>query len=331
MKKALVTGAAGFIGSNVVKVLLEQGVQVRAMTLPGENLRNLEGVEVEKIEGNVLDPASLDRAIKGCDTLFHLAAIYSIWQKDRAIFYRVNLQGARNTLWAARRAGVEKIVFTSSVAGIGIKPGKDLSDEETAFNQFRYANDYVLTKYLSQEEALTFAREGLPLVVVNPGFPFGEGDIAPTPTGKMILDIVNGTNFMYFTGGLTVVDVKDVARGHLLAAQKGKVGEKYILSHQNFTIKEFFGLIAKTAGVRKPFLWSPVFAAKIFGSLMEKMAEQSGKPPMTTAREVPYLSQYFFVDNSKARRELGMEFTPIEDSLSRAIEWFRRVGYIQKK
>ncbi len=326
----LVTGAAGFIGSNVVRVLLEAGVQVRAMIVPDENQRNLEGVEVEKVEGNVLDPPSLDRALKGCDTLFHLAAIYSIWKKDRAIFYKVNLQGARNMLWAARKAGIEKIVFTSSVAALGIKPGKELSDEETAFNQFRFANDYVLTKYLSQEEALTFAREGLPLVVVCPGFPYGEGDIAPTPTGKMILDIVNGTNFMYFTGGLTVVDVKDVARGHLLAAKKGKVGEKYILSHKNFTIKDFFDLIAKTAGVRKPFLWSPVLAAKIFGALMEKMAERSGKPPMTTAREVPYLSQFFFVDNAKARRELGMEFTPVENSLQRAIDWFRRVGYISR-
>jgi dihydroflavonol-4-reductase len=330
MKKALVTGSAGLIGSNVVKVLLDAGVDVRAMVLPGEDTRNLVKLDVEKIEGNVLDLPSIDRALTGCDTLFHLAAVYSIWEKDRSIFYKVNVQGSRNVLWAARKAGVEKVVYTSSVAALGIKPGLELADEDTEFNQFHLATDYVLTKYLSQEEALSFAREGLPLVVVNPCFPFGEGDKLPTPTGKVIVDIVNGTNKMYFKGGLNVVDVMDVARGHFLAAEKGKNGEKYILGNQNFTIKAFFKKVAEIAGVTAPFIPTSVFLAKRVGQVLEKIANLTGTPPLTTAKEVPYMAQHLFYDVKKSKEKLGLELTPIEDSLRRSIDWFRREGYIKK-
>ncbi len=331
MKKALVTGAAGFIGSNVVRVLLEEGVEVRGMILPGENQRNLAGLEIEKVEGDVLDPSSLDRALKGCDTLFHLAAIYQIWLKDRSRFYQVNLQGSRNMLWAARRAGVEKVVYTSSIAAIGIKPGKALSDEQTEFNQYDLANDYILTKYLSQEEALTFAREGLPLVVVNPAFPFGEGDVVPTPTGKMIVETANRATPVFFKGGMNIVDVKDVARGHVLAARKGEVGEKYILGNENFSIKRFFRLVAKLAGVKPPSLYMPVGMARAIGYLMERSAKKKGRAPLVTAKEVPYAAQYLFFDVTKAREKLGLVSTPIEESLRRSIEWFRKEGYIKKR
>jgi len=330
MKKALVTGAAGFIGSNVVRVLLKEGVEVRGMILPGEDQRNLAGLEIEKVEGDVLNPSSLDRALKDCDTLFHLAAIYQIWLKDRSRFYKVNLQGSRNMLWAARRAGVEKVVYTSSIAAIGIKPGGAVSNEETEFNQYDLANDYILTKYLSQEEALTFAREGLPLVVVNPAFPFGEGDVAPTPTGKLIVDVANGSNPVFFKGGMNIVDVKDVARGHVLAARKGEVGEKYILGNQNYTIKQFFTLVAQLAGVKPPFLYMPLAVAPPVGYLMEKWANYKGQPPLTTSKEIPYAAQYLFFDVTKAREKLGLVSSPIEESLSRSIEWFRKGGYIKK-
>ena len=330
MKKALVTGAAGFIGSNVVRALLNEGVEVRAMVLEGEDRRNLEGLDVDKVEGNVLDTPSLDDALKGCDTLFHLAAIYSIWKKDRSIFYKVNLQGSRNMLWAAKRANVEKVVYTSSIAGLGLKPGSSLADEETEFNLFGEVNDYIFTKYLSQEEALTFAREGLPLVVVNPCFPFGEGDVAPTPTGKMIIDTVNGLNPMYFKGGLNVVDVRDVAMGHVLAAERGEVGQKYILGNQNFTIRQFFKLVGKVAGVRTAYIPMSVSLARPIGYLMEKWAERSGRPPMTTSKEIPLMARYLFYDVSRAKEKRGLELTPIEESLQRSIEWFRREGYIKR-
>jgi dihydroflavonol-4-reductase len=330
MKKALVTGAAGFIGSNLVRVLLNEGIEVRAMILPGEKQKNLEGLDIEKKDGDVLDPSSLDNALQGCDTLFHLAAIYSIWKKDRSVFYKVNLQGSRNMLWAAKRAGVEKVVYTSSIAGLGLNSGSALSDEETEFNLYGEANDYILTKYLSQEEALTFAREGLPLVVVNPCFPFGEGDVAPTPTGRMIIDTVNGLNPFYFKGGMNVVDVRDVAVGHLLAAEKGEVGEKYILGNQNFTVRQLFKLVGKKAGVRAAYIPMSVSLSKPIGYLMEKMAERSGRTPMTTSKEIPLMARYLFYDVSKAKDKLGLELTPIEESLERSIEWFRREGYIKK-
>ncbi len=332
MKKALVTGAAGFIGSNVVRVLLEEGVDVRAMILPGEDQRNLAGIDVERVEANVLDVPSVEAAIKGCDTLFHLAAIFANWVPDRSVFFKVNLQGSRNVLWAARRAGVEKVVYTSSIAGLGVNPGQELSDEETEFNQWRNPSDYVLTKHLSQEEALTFAREGeLPLVVVNPCFPYGEGDVGPTPTGKIILDTANGVQLFTFDGGLNIVDVKDVAKGHVLAARKGRVGEMYILGNRNVTVTELLEMVVRVAGLEMKFLKLPVSITKIVGTGFEKYADLTGKPPISTGKEISYSAQYLYYDISKARRELGYDPGPPEESIERALAWFRREGYIPRK
>lgn len=332
MKKALVTGAAGFIGSNVVRVLLEEGIDVRAMVLPGEDQRNLTGLDVEKVEGNVLDAPSVDAVLKGCDTLFHLAAIFAIWAKDRSVFYNVNLQGTRNVLWAARRAELEKVVYTSSIAGLGLAPGKQLADETTEFNQWKKTSDYILTKHLSQQEALSFAREGgLPLVVVNPCFPYGEGDVAPTPTGKIILDTANGMQLLSFEGGLNIVDVMDVARGHVLAAKHGEVGEMYILGNKNVTIQEFLEMVARAAGMDIRFIKMPVPVAKLFGNLFEKLADLSGKPPVTTGKEIAYSAQHLFFDIGKAKEKLGYAPGPVEESIRRAIDWYRREGYIPLK
>jgi dihydroflavonol-4-reductase len=331
MRKALVTGAAGFIGSNVVRELMDEGVEVKAMVLPGEDTRNLAGLPVERVEGDILDPSSLDRALAGCDTLFHLAALYSIFVKDRAKFYEVNLQGSRNMLWAASKSEVEKVVYTSSIAALGVKPGKELTDEETPFNQFHMANDYVMTKYLSQQEALTFAREGMPIVVVNPCFPYGEGDVAPTPTGKFILDAAGGMQFMAFEGGVNVVDVKDVARGHVLAAKYGKVGEKYILGNANVTMQELFEMAAEAAGIRTRFIKMPMPLVILYGHTLERYARATGNQPLTTAREVKYSNQYLFYDPSKAQRELGLELSPVRDSVGRAVEWFKREGYLPRR
>jgi dihydroflavonol-4-reductase len=330
MRKALVTGAAGFIGSNVVKELVAEGVDVRAMVLRGEDLRNLKGVEVETVTGDVLDPGSLDAALAGCDTLFHLAAVYSL-HAPRKLFYDVNLQGSRNVLWAAKKADLEKVVYTASIAALGLKEGMAPADEETGFNQFHRANDYVLTKYISQEEALTFAREGLPLVVVNPCFPYGEGDVAPTPTGKIILDVANRVQFMAYEGGYNIVDVKDVARGHVLAAKKGVVGEKYILGNRNVMLKELFEMVAQVCGIRTRIVKMPLSLTVIYGWLWHKLSERTGTQPTVTHKEAAYSHQYLFYDCSKAQRELGLELTPVETSLERAIEWFEREGYIPRK
>ncbi|HDP25208.1 MAG TPA: SDR family NAD(P)-dependent oxidoreductase, partial [Deltaproteobacteria bacterium] len=221
MKKALVTGAAGFIGSHVVRELLGEGVWVRAMIRPGESTRNLDGLDVEQVSGDVLDPDAVASALTGVDTVFHLAAIFSIWMKDWRRIYEVNLQGTRNVLWAALKSGVERVVFTSSIAALGVNPSRELSSEDTPFNQYTLGNHYVLTKYLSQQEALGFANNGLDLVVVNPCFPFGPNDSVPTPTGQVIVDILKGISRASFNGGLNIVDVRDVARGHVLAALRG--------------------------------------------------------------------------------------------------------------
>lgn len=331
MKKALVTGAAGFIGSHVVRELLRENIAVRALIRPGESTANLEGLDVELVTGDILDRPAVDRAMEGVDGLFHLAAIYSIWMQDWRHIYEINLQGSRNVLWSAVSKGVERVVYTSSIAGIGLEPGMGVSTENTPFNQYALGNHYVLTKYLSQQEALSFAHNGLDLVVVNPAFPFGPNDIGPTPTGKLILDVVQGQNRFYFDGGINIIDVRDVARGHILAAQRGRRGELYILGNQNVTLDQFFTLVCAAANLDKSRLFkTPVQLAKTVGWFFAWWSNNvSHRPPLSTDVEVTYSSNYLFFDNSKARQELGLTFTPMETALADALEWFRTNGYIQ--
>lgn len=329
MKRALVTGAAGFIGCHVVRELLAENVEVRALLRPGESRANLDGLDLEIVEGDLLDAAAVDRAAQGVDTLFHLAAIYAIWMKDWAPIYEVNLQGSRNVLWSALKRGVGRVVYTSSIAAIGLAPGRELSTEETPFNLYTLGNHYVLTKYLSQQEALGFAANGLDLVVVNPAFPFGARDIAPTPTGKIIIDMLRGATRFYFDGGINIVDVRDVARGHVLAAKRGRTGRLYILGNQNVTMEEFYALVARLAGTEDRTSFKvPVGLARSAASVLTWISnKKTHKPPLSTPVEVRYASNYLFFDNTRAKTELGLEPTPIEESLTAAIQWFRAHGY----
>ncbi len=330
MKKVLVTGAAGFIGSHVVEELLREDVEVRALVKPGEDVRNISNLDIEILEGDVLDRSAMDQATKGIDTVFHLAAIYAIWMQDWSRIYEVNIQGSRNILWSALKSGVERIVYTSSIAALGVQKGMAISKEDTPFNQYTLCNHYVLTKYLSQQLALGFAENGLDLVVVNPCFPFGTNDITPTPTGQMIVDILKGKNQFYFDGGINIVDVRDVARGHVLAAKKGRTGEKYVLGNLNVTMKELMELVYKIAGLegRRVLFKVPKSILKLTSYFLTFLSDHvTHRPPLSSPADIAYVSQYLYFDNTKARTELGLEFRPIEDSLREAIDWFREKGY----
>ena len=329
MKKVLVTGAGGFIGSHVVEELLKENVEVRALIRPGESLSNLKGMDIEIFEGDVLDNDAVLKAMAGIDTVFHLAAIYSIWMKDWSRIYEVNMQGTQNVLWAAIKSNIARVVYTSSIGSIGIAPGKQLSDEKTSFNQHTLGNHYILTKYLSQQIARGFAANGLDVVIVNPCFPFGTNDIVPTPTGQLIVNVLKSKNIVAFPGGINIVDVRDVARGHVLAAGKGRSGELYILGNRNVTMKEFMQLVYKAAGFTvRPILTLPVPMLKISAYFFKYWADNiSNKMPLSTPPEVSYASQYLFFDNTKARNELGLTLTPIDESLCDSVRWFRENRY----
>ncbi|BCS96079.1 dihydroflavonol-4-reductase [Desulfoluna limicola] len=328
--KTLVTGAAGFIGSHVVRALLAEGHDVRAMVRPGENRANIKGLDVEVVEADILDLTAVRRAVDEVHWVFHLAAIFAIWMKDWQDIYEVNLQGSRNLLWSAMEAGCSRVVYTSSIAAVGVAPGKSFSTEETPFNQYGLGNHYVLTKYLSQQEALGFAANGLDLVVVNPAFPFGVMDTGPTPTGKLIVDILKGKMPVSYPGGINLIDVKDIARGHLLAAENGERGKLYILGNENITIDRFIRKVKKLAGVNDrtlPGIPWPVMKAG--ASVLTLWADHiSHRPPITTPKEVAYSSQYLWCDNTRARKELGLTLTSVDASLTESIAWFRENGYV---
>lgn len=330
MKKALVTGGAGFIGSHVVQQLCAKGVEVRVGALPNENTRNIDHLNVEIVRGNILDADYCNKIVDGVDTVFHMAAVYAVWMENWRPLWEVNLQGSRNMLWACKNAAnVEKVVYTSSLSAIGIKPGMELSDESTPFNQYD-ATPYVLSKYLSQQEALTFAQNGLNLCVVNPAFPFGPGDIAPTPTGEIIINMAKGMTRLKLPGGFNVVDVRDVAAGHILAAEKGRAGEMYLLGNENLTTEQFCKLVAEIEG-KKAERMIPVPAQVLEGTAVvaEWVAKNvtHSKPPLS-AGAARYGAQYIFMDVSKAKRELGYQPRDVRVSVKDSLQWFRANGYL---
>jgi dihydroflavonol-4-reductase len=336
--KTLVTGASGFIGSAVVRKLLARGKAVRCLVEPGADLRNLSGLDVELVEADVNDRVAVGRALAGCDVLYHLAAIYRLWMKDPSSIYEVNVEGTKTVLWAAYKANLERVVHTSSIAAIGAAigaatgspPGErshELADETVPFNLWARSNAYIRSKWLSERDALRFAREGLPLVVVNPSFPFGERDLVPTPTGRFIVETMAGRVRAYPEGGFNCVDVEDVAEGHVLAAERGRVGERYILGGHNVTYREFFTLVAEIAGVKPPTRRIPTRAAELVGWVWERWAEHvSDREPPFTRRSVAWAARHAWYDCGKADRELGLPVTPLAKSIRRSVDWFRMCG-----
>ncbi|MCB1700915.1 MAG: SDR family oxidoreductase [Pseudomonadales bacterium] len=329
--KVLITGATGFIGNHVTRLCLEQGDEVRVMVMPGEDRSPLNGMDVEFVEGNLLDPSSLAKCVEGVEGLYHLAAVYAVWTKDPTLQYRVNVEGANAMLRAAMAAGVKKVVFTSSIAAIGIARPGELANEDTMFNAWEFANDYVLSKFISHQMVKGLVAEGLPATIVCPGFPFGPGDRMPTPTGKLIIAILQGKMKNYFDGGMCAVDVRDVAKGHVLAMEKGRIGESYVLANRegNMSQRDLARLVGRVAGVPDVATKEvPSWVMKVAARLMEFWADLTGKPPMTTYKTSMFALQKIYVDPSKAINELGMPQTPIETAVNDAAKWFRDNRYV---
>ena len=330
MGKVLITGATGFIGNHVTRMALDAGDEVRVMVMPGEDRSPLDGMDVEFIEGNLLDHSTFAAALKGVERMYHLAALFAVWTRDPDLHYKINVQGTEALMKAALQANLEKIVYTSSIAAIGINPGA-MSNEETPFNSWPWASEYIMSKFIAHQVVQGLVSKGLPATMVMPGLPFGPGDRAPTPTGSMILRVLQGKARDWWQGGVCPVDVRDVARGHILAMGKGRIGESYCLTNTaaNMRTKELLEMIGRIAGVEG--IATREVPAKVMlrvARLMELWSKITGKAPLTTYKNSLYVLQEHFVDASKAVTELGMPQSPIEQAIEDSINWFRENGYV---
>ena len=326
---AAVSGATGFIGSAVVRELLARGRTVRALVEPGANRTNLADLPVEQVCVDVCDREGMRSALDGTNAYYHLAAIYKLWSLDPAAIWRVNLEGATTSLLAARDAGVKRIVYTSSIAAVGLGEGQTPADETTTWNIADIANDYIASKHQAERVVLRLAEAGLPVTIVNPAFPFGPGDIGPTPTGGMILSLLRGQVPGVGQGGFCAIDVDDVAKAHVAAEIRGRIGERYILGNHNVTLREFFEVVANVAGVRPPRLPVPGALTRGISLGMELWSDHVSKtPPLATYKSIQYMQRFAYFDGSKARRELEMPCTPLRTSIERAVEYFKTNGMV---
>ncbi|HEV2386967.1 MAG TPA: hopanoid-associated sugar epimerase [Candidatus Acidoferrales bacterium] len=322
----LVTGAAGFVGSHVVRQLAAGGEPVRALVRSAAGRRVLEGLPVEVVCGDLRDPESLEWACRGVRRVYHVAADYRLWARRPEEIYENNVTGTRNLLEASRRAGVERFVHTSTVATIlgrgEPRPGA-LPDETTAATVDEMIGHYKRSKFLAEQAALQAAAAGLPVVIVNPTAPVGPGDWKPTPTGRIILDFLRGRMPAYVDTGLNLVAVEDVAAGHLLAAERGRVGERYILGNRNMTLEEILGVLARITGRRPPRVRLPHAVAYAAGAACELAARFTGREPRIPLEGVRMSRHKMFVNPAKAVRELGFAPGPVEAALERAVGWYR--------
>ncbi len=326
--RSLVTGATGFIGSNVVRALMERGDEVRALIRAGADRRNLEGLPVEIAVGDVRDARSVDRAVAGCRRVFHVAALYSFWAPE-PLLEETNVGGTRNVLAAADRAGVETVVHTSSVAALGTAADGAVADETTPVDAGRIIGAYKRSKYRAEQAALEAAGRGQRVVVVNPSFPVGPGDVKPTPTGRVVVDFLNGRMPAYVDTGMNVVDVRDVAVGHALAAEKGRSGERYILGGENLTMREFLTQLAAVSGRRAPRIRLPYAPIVALAGVNEWVCRIGGREPRLTRDTVRMSRHAMFYSPAKAIRELGLPQTPVPTALADAAVWFAANGYVR--
>jgi dihydroflavonol-4-reductase len=327
----LVTGATGFVGSHVVRRLLARGESVRVLVRPSSVLRAIEGLPVERICGDLRDASSLREALHGIRRVFHVAADYRLWARDSREIYESNVTGTKNLLDAARAAGVERFIYTSSVATIAVERPGGLPNEATETRLEEMIGHYKRSKFMAEHEALRAAKEGLPVVVVNPTTPVGPCDWKPTPTGKIIVDFLRGKMPAYLDTGLNLVPVEDAAEGHLLAAERGQVGERYVLGAQNLTLKEIFGALARIAGRPAPHLQLPYGVAYAAGVIENGFARMLGREPQIPLEGVRMARHKMFVDASRAPRELGFAPGPVTAALERAVRWYEENGYTEPR
>jgi len=322
------TGATGFVGAAVARVLINQGHRLRVLTRPNNDRRNLLGLDVDVIEGDLGQPESYRAALKGCQALFHVAADYRIWVPNPAEMHRINVEGTRALLLAAMNAGVERMVYTSSVAALGIHKDGTPSDENTPVSYVDMIGVYKQSKYLAEEEVRRLvAHHKLPAIIVNPSTPIGQRDIKPTPTGRIIIDAASGRIPAYVDTGLNIVHVDDVAMGHWLAFQKGRIGERYILGGENLGLGEILAIIARQVGRKPPTVKLPREILYPVAYVAEAFARVTRHEPFVTLDALRMAKKKMFFTPAKAMRELGYTARPAADAISDAIVWFKGNGY----
>ena len=325
---AFVTGATGFVGSHVARVLAERGVELRLLVRSGSDLRNIQTLNADRVVGDLRDPASIEKAMSGCDVVFHVAADYRLWVRDPQEMYRANVVGTRSLLDAARKNKVRRVVYTSSVATMGFTSNGRPADEDFPVSLDNMIGHYKRSKFMAEEVALEAGRGGMDVVVVNPTTPVGEQDIKPTPTGRIVVDFLKKKFPAYVDTGLNLVDVRECAHGHVSAFEQGRTGERYILGGQNLTLKQILDKLAAITGLPSPKIKLPYAVALAAGVVDEIVTGRIlGREPRATIDAVRMGRKKMFVSCAKAERELGWKTVPVDDALRRAVEWFQANGY----
>jgi dihydroflavonol-4-reductase len=322
------TGATGFLGSHVARALAEGGADLRLLVRQTSNLKNVEGLKAETATGDLRDPASLEKAISGCDTVFHVAADYRLWVRDPNEMYRSNVEGTRSILDAARKNRVRSVVYTSSVATIGFTGNGNLADEDSPVSLADMIGHYKRSKFMAEQIALEAGRHGMRVVTVNPTTPVGEQDVKPTPTGRIVVDFLKGKFPAYVETGLNLVDVRECALGHIAALEHGRSSERYILGGENLTLKQILDKLGAISGLPSPTVKLPYFVAYLAGAVDETFSGRlRGHEPRATVETVRMGKKKMWASSDKAERELKWKTVPADDALRRAVEWFRAKGY----
>ncbi len=330
---AFVTGSTGFLGSHVARVLAEQGAHLRLLVRPTSDLRNIADLKADRVVGDLRDPASIEKALSGCDVVFHVAADYRLWVRHPEEMYRSNVDGTRALLEAAKKQGVRRVVYTSSVATMGFSSditaanGK-VADEQSPVSVDDMIGHYKRSKFMAEEVAIEAARSGVDVVIVNPTTPIGERDIKPTPTGRIVVDFLKRKFPAYVETGLNLVDATECARGHVQALEKGRAGERYILGGENLTLKQILDRLATITGLKSPNVKLPYFFALATGVVDEVVTGRLlGREPRATIDAVRMGRKMMFVSSAKAERELGWRTVSVDGALRRSVNWFRENGY----